>query len=188
MTGGTITVEGCGSDSLQGDVRFAEVMGLMGAKVEWAPYSITITGEWTAQQGRGRGTPGGAARKEDRADRSHSHPLPPRPDRGTHSPPAGLRFCLALEPHLPPLPLRRRAAGPPRGQLKGVDHNCNDIPDAAMTAAVAALLADGPTAIRDVYNWRVKETERMKVGGSCWGWWCFGFWRGGGGGPGAAKG
>jgi 5-enolpyruvylshikimate-3-phosphate synthase len=44
-----------------------------------------------------------------------------------------------------------------------VDHNCNDIPDAAMTAAVAALLADGPTAIRDVYNWRVKETERMKA-------------------------
>lgn len=30
--------------ALQGDVRFAEVMGLMGAKVEWAPYSITITG------------------------------------------------------------------------------------------------------------------------------------------------
>jgi hypothetical protein len=56
-------------------------------------------------------------------------------------------------------------AGPPRGQLKAIDHNCNDIPDAAMTAAVAALLADGQTAIRDVYNWRVKETERMKVGG-----------------------
>ena len=35
------------------------------------------------------------------------------------------------------------AAGPPRGQLKAIDHNCNDIPDAAMTAAVAALLADG---------------------------------------------
>ncbi|KAI7839611.1 hypothetical protein COHA_006611 [Chlorella ohadii] len=96
MTGGTVTVEGCGSDSLQGDVRFAEVMGLMGAKVEWAPYSITIT-------------------------------------------------------------------GPPRGQLKAIDHNCNDIPDAAMTAAVVALLADGQTAIRDVYSWRVKETERMKA-------------------------
>lgn len=39
-----MTVEGCGSSSLQGDVRFAEVMGLMGAKVEWHPYSITITG------------------------------------------------------------------------------------------------------------------------------------------------
>ena len=25
ITGGTVTVEGCGSDSLQGDVRFAEV-------------------------------------------------------------------------------------------------------------------------------------------------------------------
>ncbi len=39
-----MTVEGCGSDSLQGDVRFAEVMGLMGAQVQWHPYSITITG------------------------------------------------------------------------------------------------------------------------------------------------
>ena len=29
---------------MQGDVRFAEVMEMMGAKVEWAPYSITITG------------------------------------------------------------------------------------------------------------------------------------------------
>jgi 3-phosphoshikimate 1-carboxyvinyltransferase len=44
-----------------------------------------------------------------------------------------------------------------------VDHNCNDIPDAAMTLAVAALFARGPTAIRGVYNWRVKETERMKA-------------------------
>lgn len=32
-----------------------------------------------------------------------------------------------------------------------------------MTLAVAALFAEGTTAIRDVYNWRVKETERMKV-------------------------
>ena len=39
-----MTVEGCGSESLQGDVRFAEVMGLMGADVRWDPYSITITG------------------------------------------------------------------------------------------------------------------------------------------------
>ena len=40
-----MTVEGCGSESLQGDVRFAEVMGLMGADVRWSPYSITITGD-----------------------------------------------------------------------------------------------------------------------------------------------
>ena len=42
--GGTVRVEGCGSDSLQGDVRFAEVMGLMGATVQWEPHAITITG------------------------------------------------------------------------------------------------------------------------------------------------
>ncbi len=44
ITGSTMTVEGCGADSLQGDVRFAEVMGLMGAQVQWQPFSITITG------------------------------------------------------------------------------------------------------------------------------------------------
>jgi 3-phosphoshikimate 1-carboxyvinyltransferase len=47
--------------------------------------------------------------------------------------------------------------------LKGIDVSCQDIPDAAMTLAVVALFAEGPTAIRDVYNWRVKETERMKA-------------------------
>ena len=43
-----MTVEGCGSDSLQGDVRFGEVMALMGAHVQWRPFSITITGETPA--------------------------------------------------------------------------------------------------------------------------------------------
>ena len=47
-----MTVEGCGSASLQGDVRFAEVMGLMGAKVEWSPYSITITGVQPSTESR----------------------------------------------------------------------------------------------------------------------------------------
>lgn len=47
------------------------------------------------------------------------------------------------------------------GKLKAIDVNMNAMPDAAMTLAVAALFADGTTAIRDVYNWRVKETERM---------------------------
>lgn len=63
---------------MQGDVRFAEVMKLMGAKVEYEPNAIVITG--------------------------------------------------------------------PGGKLKAIDHSCNDIPDAAMTAAVAALFADGYAA------------------------------------------
>jgi 3-phosphoshikimate 1-carboxyvinyltransferase len=47
------------------------------------------------------------------------------------------------------------------GRLRGVDLDLNAIPDAAMTAAVLALFADGPTRIRNVYNWRVKETDRL---------------------------
>lgn len=48
-----------------------------------------------------------------------------------------------------------------RGQLHGVDMDMNHIPDAAMTIATAALFAEGRTAIRNIYNWRVKETDRL---------------------------
>jgi len=96
ITGGTVTVRGCGSESVQGDVAFANVMEQMGATVTWAPESITITRD-------------------------------------------------------------------PSTRLKGVDVDCGEIPDAAMTLAVAALFAEGPTTIRNVYSWRLKETERMKA-------------------------
>ncbi|KAH0456050.1 hypothetical protein IEQ34_013957 [Dendrobium chrysotoxum] len=99
VTGGTVTVEGCGTSSLQGDVKFAEVLEKMGAKVSWTENSVTVTG-------------------------------PPRdPSK--------------------------------RINLRAIDVNMNKMPDVAMTLAVVALFADGPTAIRDVASWRVKETERM---------------------------
>lgn len=99
ITGGTVTVEGCGKSSLQGDVKFAEVLEKMGAKVSWRENSVTVTG--------------------------------------------------------PPAELSKKK------RLIGIDINMNKMPDVAMTLAVVALFADGPTAIRDVANWRVKETERM---------------------------
>ncbi|MCG7568844.1 3-phosphoshikimate 1-carboxyvinyltransferase [Pseudoalteromonas sp. CNC9-20] len=48
-----------------------------------------------------------------------------------------------------------------KGTLKGVDIDANAIPDAAMTLATVALFAKGKTAIRNIYNWRVKETDRL---------------------------
>jgi 3-phosphoshikimate 1-carboxyvinyltransferase len=48
-----------------------------------------------------------------------------------------------------------------RGKLHGVDLDLNHIPDAAMTIATTALFAEGKTAIRNIYNWRVKETDRL---------------------------
>lgn len=48
-----------------------------------------------------------------------------------------------------------------RNELYGVDRDYNAIPDAAMTIATAALFAKGPTVIRNIYNWRVKETDRL---------------------------
>ncbi|XP_058084869.1 3-phosphoshikimate 1-carboxyvinyltransferase 2 [Magnolia sinica] len=99
VTGGTVTVEGCGTSSLQGDVKFAEVLEKMGAKVSWTENSVTVTG-----------------------------------------------------PSLDPSRKKR---------LQAIDVNMNKMPDVAMTLAVVALFADGPTAIRDVASWRVKETERM---------------------------
>ncbi|MDU6412625.1 MAG: 3-phosphoshikimate 1-carboxyvinyltransferase [Yersiniaceae bacterium] len=48
-----------------------------------------------------------------------------------------------------------------RGTLQGIDMDMNAIPDAAMTIATTALFAQGPTTIRNIYNWRVKETDRL---------------------------
>ncbi|MBV1905533.1 MAG: 3-phosphoshikimate 1-carboxyvinyltransferase [Pseudomonadales bacterium] len=45
--------------------------------------------------------------------------------------------------------------------LHGVDLDLNHIPDAAMTLVTLALFADGPTRIRNIANWRVKETDRL---------------------------
>lgn len=91
IAGGTVRVHGSGRSSVQGDVRFADVLEQMGAKVKWGDTWIEVT----------------------------------------------------------------------KGELNGVDVDLNHIPDAAMTVATAALFAKGPTAIRNVYNLRVKETDRL---------------------------
>jgi 3-phosphoshikimate 1-carboxyvinyltransferase len=51
----------------------------------------------------------------------------------------------------------RRGAWP----LRALDLDCNHIPDAAMTLAVMALYADGPTRLANIASWRVKETDRI---------------------------
>jgi 3-phosphoshikimate 1-carboxyvinyltransferase len=59
------------------------------------------------------------------------------------------------------------------GKLNGITIDCTEIPDAAMTLAVAALFAEGPTRLNGIASWRVKETDRItamatelkKVGG-----------------------
>ena len=51
----------------------------------------------------------------------------------------------------------RRVAWP----LKAIDLDANHIPDAAMTLAVMALYADGPSTLRNIASWRVKETDRI---------------------------
>lgn len=53
------------------------------------------------------------------------------------------------------------ARAPADGGLKAIDLDLNHIPDAAMTLAVAALFADGPSHLRNIGSWRVKETDRI---------------------------
>lgn len=90
--GGPVRVEGVGRASIQGDVRFTEVLERMGARVTTQENAIEVSGG---------------------------------------------------------------------NKLKPVDMDMNHIPDAAMTAAVLALFADGPSTIRNVASWRVKETDRL---------------------------
>ncbi|WP_143021621.1 3-phosphoshikimate 1-carboxyvinyltransferase [Nitrosospira sp. Nsp18] len=91
---GPVRVEGIGQDSLQGDVRFAEVLEEMGARIS-----------------------------------------------------VGINWI--------------EASAPASGGLRAVDLDCNHIPDAAMTLAVAALFAVGTTTLRNIASWRVKETDRL---------------------------
>jgi 3-phosphoshikimate 1-carboxyvinyltransferase len=49
------------------------------------------------------------------------------------------------------------------GRLRGIELDCNHIPDAAMTLAVAALFAEGPTTLTNIASWRVKETDRISA-------------------------
>ncbi|HLO95191.1 MAG TPA: bifunctional 3-phosphoshikimate 1-carboxyvinyltransferase/cytidylate kinase, partial [Burkholderiaceae bacterium] len=88
-----VRIEGVGSASLQGDVRFVEAAALMGARIEQGPNWVEV----------------------------------------------------------------RRGAWP----LKALDLDCNHIPDAAMTLAIMALYADGPSILRNIASWRVKETDRI---------------------------
>ncbi len=92
--GGPLRIEGVGSASIQGDVRFADALALMGAQITMGP-------NWM------------------------------------------------------------EARAPASGRLKAIDLDCNHIPDAAMTLAVAALFADGTTTLRNIASWRVKETDRI---------------------------
>ena len=97
LAGGPVRVNGMGRASLQGDVRFTEVMAKMGAEVAQGD-------DWTEVR-----TPGLAS---------------------------GFR-------------------------LAAIDADFNHIPDAAMTVAVMALFADGPSVLRNIGSWRVKETDRI---------------------------
>ncbi len=47
------------------------------------------------------------------------------------------------------------------GKLNGITIDCTEIPDAAMTLAVIALFAEGPTRLNSIASWRVKETDRI---------------------------
>lgn len=96
IAGGTVTVEGVGKNSIQGDVRFAEALTKMGAQINMLEHAIEV-----------------------------------RP--------------------------------PVCGKLSAIDMDCNHIPDAAMTLAIAAMFADGVTTLRNIASWRVKETDRISA-------------------------
>lgn len=91
IKGGTVKVTGVGAKSVQGDIKFADVLEAMGAKIRWGDEFIEVTG----------------------------------------------------------------------APLTAIDMDMNHIPDAAMTIATTALFAKGTTRMSNIYNWRVKETDRL---------------------------
>lgn len=80
---------------------------------------------------------------------------------GKHAVQGDIRFADALEAMGATVEWGDDYISVTRNQLNGIDRDYNAIPDAAMTIATTALFAKGPTLIRNVYNWRVKETDRL---------------------------
>ena len=80
---------------------------------------------------------------------------------GRHSVQGDIQFLDIIEQMGAEVERREDHIKVSQGQLKGVDVDLNHIPDAAMTIAIMALFAEGTTRIRNVHNWRVKETDRM---------------------------
>ncbi|VFP79210.1 3-phosphoshikimate 1-carboxyvinyltransferase [Buchnera aphidicola] len=48
-----------------------------------------------------------------------------------------------------------------KNNLFGITIDCNHIPDAAMTIAMLGLFSNTFVHIKNIYNWRVKETDRL---------------------------
>lgn len=71
------------------------------------------------------------------------------------------RFAAALEKMGAPVTWGDGFIAVGKGKLRGVDLNVDDMSDTGMTLAVAALFAEGPTTLRGIGNWRVKETDRI---------------------------
>ena len=95
IVGGRVTVPGIGTDSVQGDAQFVDVLERMGCIIERTSSQLIVQG-----------------------------------------PPAGMK-------------------------LRGIDIDLNDMPDTVQTLAVLALFAEGTTAIHNIANLRIKETDRI---------------------------
>ncbi len=51
----------------------------------------------------------------------------------------------------------------PEGKLRGGTFDLNDMSDQAQTLAVVALFADSPVRITNIWNLRIKETDRLRA-------------------------
>jgi 3-phosphoshikimate 1-carboxyvinyltransferase len=89
---GSIEIKGINKDSIQGDLKFLDIISKMGAKIEYKSDSIQVS---------------------------------------------------------------------KASNLKGLEIDCIEIPDAAMTLAIMAVFADKPTKLKNIRSWRVKETDRI---------------------------
>jgi 3-phosphoshikimate 1-carboxyvinyltransferase len=70
---------------------------------------------------------------------------------------ADLLRAMGADVRVGPDWIEARAAGP----LHGIDYDCTQIPDAAMTAVVLGGFARGRTRLTGIGSWRVKETDRI---------------------------
>jgi 3-phosphoshikimate 1-carboxyvinyltransferase len=80
---------------------------------------------------------------------------------GKHSLQGEARFAEVLAKMGAHVEYKSRGIQVSKGKLQGIDVDMDLMSDTGMTLAMTALFAEGPTTIRNIGNWRVKETDRI---------------------------
>lgn len=82
---------------------------------------------------------------------------------GKNSIQGDIKFCEIIKKMGGKIYIGKNFIKSKKSQLHGIKINMNSTPDIAMTIAILGLFAKNKTIIYDIFNWRIKESNRLET-------------------------